>query len=148
MVYIFLLFFLFIQKYFFIRFDFINLFKGLDFVIHFYRFVLVIVAEIDEFLEVEYAILLIILYCCSTSQLPTFIITSMLEFYRLRLNNRKQNRRISYTYERHLFKKLNFRMMVFDLDLACIENIMMNWAAFYKLCDMPQSVCSLPPPKV
>ncbi|XP_039130874.1 uncharacterized protein LOC120267259 [Dioscorea cayenensis subsp. rotundata] len=101
----------------------------------------------DEILEEQHATLLVA-YTVALHLNNLLVVTaSMLEFYRLRLKNRKQKRMISYTYERHLIRQVNFRRMVFDSDLTCMENIRMNIAAFYKLCDMSESIGRLAPMK-
>jgi hypothetical protein len=40
------------------------------------------------------------------------------------------------SYHRHLVRELTLRRMVFDSNLACIENTRMDGHSFHKLCDM------------
>ena len=43
-------------------------------------------------------------------------------YYHTSIRNRKCKRSKLNTYERHIIRQLNFRRMVFESDLVCIEN--------------------------
>ena len=66
-------------------------------------------------------------------------------YYHTSIRNRKHKRSKLNTYERHVIRQLNFRMMVFESDFVCIENIKMDKPAFYKLCNMLQTIGRLAP---
>ncbi len=47
------------------------------------------------------------------------------------------------SYYRHLVRELTLRRMVFDSDLACIENTRMDKYNFHRLCDMLKTISRL-----
>ena len=64
-------------------------------------------------------------------------------YYHTSIRNKKRKRSKLNIYERHTIRQLNFRIIVFEYDLVCIENIRMDRLAFYKLCNMLQIICRL-----
>ena len=68
-------------------------------------------------------------------------------YYHISIRNRKRKRSKLNTYERHIIRQLNFRRMVFESDLVCIENTRMDRSTFYKLCNMLQTIGRLAPTK-
>ena len=68
-------------------------------------------------------------------------------YYYTSIKNRKHKRFKLNIYERHIIRQLNFRRMVSESDLVCIENIRMDRSTFYKLCNMLQTIGRLAPTK-
>ena len=65
----------------------------------------------------------------------------------LLLDSRKRKRDSGTSHDRQVIRQLNFRRMVFDSDLTCLENIRMDRNCFYKLCNMLQTIGRLAPTK-
>lgn len=75
------------------------------------------------------------------------VLSAMLEYLRFRLQTRKRKRITDSSYDRYCIRQLNFRRMIFDSDVTCIENIRMDISTFLKLCNMLQTTGRLAPTK-
>ena len=94
--------------------------------------------------------LTLMMFAC-TMVLESFNLLIMIYFLMAcyyRFKTMRKHRRVSYSYHnRHVIRQLNFKRMIFDSDLTCIENTRMDRNAFNKLRNMLQTIGELSPTK-
>ena len=107
---------------------------------------MLLVHTMKEFYEKEIAMLVATFaLVIQIFNIIVMINTLVVGYYHTSIRNRKHKK--LNTYGRHIIKQLNFRMMVFESDLVCIENTGMDRLTFYKLCNMLQTIGRLAPIK-
>ncbi|CAH9072188.1 unnamed protein product [Cuscuta epithymum] len=74
------------------------------------------------------------------------VLVAILEYYATNFVRRKRKRsQKGNAYERYQIRCLNIRSMIWDDDIECVDSIRMDRRAFYKLCNMVESIGLLRP---
>ncbi|CAH9114652.1 unnamed protein product [Cuscuta epithymum] len=69
------------------------------------------------------------------------LLVAILEYYAPNFVLRKRKRsQKGNAYQRYTIRCLNIRSMIWDDDIECVDNIRMDRRAFYKLCNMVESI--------